>query len=163
MIEKMQEKYYLIKFKILENEYYTFWYTDDVDGFLMEHRGTLKSFPTKEEAIIFAEEKGFELDTDELIISSAILRRMNIRKIRCNLFLNCWNTLSDVAHSMNCQFLGDNREGIVQDIYVKLFYGCNILVKEDEEHYHPKWSKKERRWIAKVMRNGFKILSEGII
>ena len=137
MSEELQKKYYLIKFRILQEEYYTFWYTDDIDGFL--------------------------LDTDELLISSAILKRINIRKINCNLFLNYWNIFSDMAHSINCQFVGDNRDKeIIQHIYEKLFYGCNILVKGDEEHYRPKWSKKERRWIAKVMKNGFKILSKGL-
>lgn len=137
MYKKIQENYYLVKFKILQEEYYTFWYSDDVDGFM--------------------------LDTDEFIISSAILRRINIRKINCNLFLDYWNIFSDIAHSLNYQFLGDCRENeTISHIYEKLFYGCNILVKEDEEHYRPKWSKKERRWIKKVMLNGFKILSKGL-
>ena len=163
MSEELQKKYYLIKFRILQEEYYTFWYTDDIDGFLLDINGILKSFPTKEEAIDFTEKQGFLLDTDELLISSAILKRINIRKINCNLFLNYWNIFSDMAHSINCQFVGDNRDKeIIQHIYEKLFYGCNILVKEDEEHYRPKWSKKERRWIAKVMKNGFKILSKGL-
>lgn len=162
MSQDLREKYYLIKFKILQKEYFTFWYTDDIDGFLLDTDGMLKSFPTKEEAIAFAEEHEFILDTKELVISSAILKRINTRKINCNLFLNHWNTFSDAAHSLNCPFTGDSREDIIRQIYEKLFYGCNILVKENEEHYRPKWSRKERRWIGKVMRNGFKILLEGL-
>lgn len=157
-----QEKYYLVKFIILQEEYYTFWYTDDVDGFLLDQSGKLKSFPTKEEAIDFAKEEGFLLDTEEDIVTSAILRKMHIRKINCNLYLNHWNMFHDVAYSLNCPFLGDRRTGIIQHIYEKLFYGCNILVKEDEEHYRPKWSKQERRFIAKVMKEGFKILEKGL-
>ena len=91
MSEELQKKYYLIKFRILQEEYYTFWYTDDIDGFLLDINGILKSFPTKEEAIDFTEKQGFLLDTDELLISSAILKRINIRKINGNLFLNYWN------------------------------------------------------------------------
>ena len=159
-----QDKYWLVEFRILQKNYYTFWYTDDIDGFLLDNNGYLKSFPTKEEAIFFAKEEGFCLDTRSVLcISSGILRNINIRRIRCNLYLNYWNILSDVAHSINCQFLGDNREnGTVQYIYEKLFYGCNIFVKQGEEHYRPKWSKKERRWIAKVIKNGFKILAKGL-
>lgn len=160
--EDTQEKFYLIVFKIWEQEYYTFWYTDDIDGFMLDQNGKLKSFPTKEEAIAYSKKEGFLLDTEELIISSAILRKMNIRKINCKLFLNHWNTFHDVAYSINCPFLGDKWIGSVQSIYEKLFYGCNILVKEDEEHYRPKWSKKERRWIAKVMKDGFHILEKGL-
>lgn len=159
----LHEKYYLIHFRILQEDYYTFWYTDDKDGFLLDTDGMLKFCSTKEEAAAFAEREGFLLDTDALLVSSAILRRIHIRKIKCSLFLNYWNIFSDVAHSINGSFLGDNYEieGI-KHIYDKLFYGCNILVKEDEEHYRPKWSKKERRWIAKVLRNGFQILSKGL-
>lgn len=161
MCERLQEKYYLIKFQVLQEEYFTFWYTDDVDGFLLDMDGALKSFPTKEEAVAFADKKGFLLDADVFLVSSVILRKMNIRDINCHLFLDYWNIFSDVAHSINCPFIGDRRHGIVQHIYEKLFYGCNILVKENEEHYRPKWSRKERRWIARVMKNGFQVLEEG--
>ncbi|MDE7274804.1 MAG: hypothetical protein K2N95_17475 [Lachnospiraceae bacterium] len=59
--------------------------------------------------------------------------------------------------------MGDNRaREIIQRIYEKLFYGCNLLVREDEEHYVPKWNKKERRWIAKVMKDGIQILAKGL-
>ena len=51
MNEKLREKYYLVQFKILQKEYDTFWYTDDVDGFMMDTDNTLKSFPTKEQAV----------------------------------------------------------------------------------------------------------------
>lgn len=72
------------------------------------------------------------------------------------------NTFHDAAYSINCPFLGDKWIGSVQSIYEKLFYGCNILVKDNEEHYRPKWSKKERRWTAKVMKDGFRILEKGL-
>ena len=95
-------------------------------------------------------------------LSSAILRKKNIRKINCSLFLNYWNLFSDIAHSINCKFIGDSREEHIRHIYEKLFYGCNILLKENEEPYRPKWSKKEKCLIASVMKNGFKILSKGL-
>jgi len=162
MSEELRENYYLVKFKILEKVYYTFWYTDNIDGFLLDIDGMIMSFPTKEEAIGFAKEKGFLLDTEEVLISSEILRKINGTKIDCNLFLNYWNIFSDAAHSINCQFIGDSRKGIIQHIYTKLFYGCNILVKEKEEHYKPKWNKEERRWIIRVIKDGFRILSKGL-
>lgn len=164
MNEVQQKNYWLVKFKILQKEYYTFWYEDDIDGFLLDQNGLLKSYPTKEEAVYFAKAEGFCLNTKAVLcISSGILRNIKKRKIRCNLFLNHWNTLSDVAHSIHCQFIGDDRENeTVQHIYEKLFYGCNVLVKKGEEHYRPVWSKKERRWIAKVMKDGFRILAKGL-
>lgn len=162
MNEKLREKYYLVQFKILQKEYDTFWYTDDVDGFMMDTGNMLKSFPTKEQAVAFADKEGFLLDTEAFLVSTSILKDMNIREINCKLYLNYWNIFSDVAHSINRQFLGDSRNGTIRHIYEKLFYGCNILVKKDEEHYIPKWSKSERRWLARVIKNGFQILSKGL-
>lgn len=162
MNEKLREKYYLVQFKILQKEYDTFWYTDDVDGFMMDTDNTLKSFPTKEQAVAFADKEGLMLDTEAFLVSTSILKDMNIREINCKLYLNYWNIFSDVANSINEQFLGDSRNGTIRHIYEKLFYGCNILVKKDEEHYIPKWSKSERRWIARVIKNGFQIVSKGL-
>ena len=162
MNEKLREKYYLVQFKILQKEYDTFWYTDDVDGFMMDTDNTLKSFPTKEQAVAFADKEGFMLDTEALLVSTSILKDMNIREINCKLYLNYWNIFSYVANSINEQFLGYSRNGTIRHIYEKLFYGCNILVKKDEEHYIPKWSKSERRWIARVIKNGFQIVSKGL-
>ncbi len=162
MNEKLREKYYLVQFKILQKEYDTFWYTDDDDGFMLDTDNTLKSFPTKEQAVAFADKEGFMLDTEAFLVSTSILKDMNIREINCKLYLNYWNIFSDVANSINEQFLGDSRNGTIRHIYEKLFYGCNILVKKDEEHYIPKWSKSERRWIARVIKNGFQIVSKGL-
>lgn len=159
---KLRQEYWLVKFKILKEVYYTLWYTDDIDGFLLDTNGILKFFLTKEEAVAFAEEKGFWLDTKEFLISSEILKKINAKKIDCELFLNHWNTFSDVAHSINCQFIGDSKGGMIRYLYMKLFYGCNLLVKEEEEHYYPKWSKKEKCQMAKIMTNGLKILSKGL-
>lgn len=164
---ELQKEYDLVPFKIVMDEYkeyYTFWYTDDIDGFLLDRDGKLKSFPTKKEAIAFAKEEKlmFRPCAVEFFIAPSIYRKKNLRKIDCVRYLDCWNIFSDAAHSINCEFLGDHREGVIQRIYEKLFYGCNLLVKEDEEHYIPKWSKKERRWIAKVMKDGIKILLKGL-
>lgn len=51
---EMYEKYYLVLFKIFQQEYYTFWYTDDKDGFMIDESGLIRSFPTKELAVAFS-------------------------------------------------------------------------------------------------------------
>ena len=45
MSEELQKQYYLIRFKILQETYYAIWYTDDIDGFLLDKDGMLRSFP----------------------------------------------------------------------------------------------------------------------
>lgn len=166
MGEKVQETYYLVTFRISEKEYYTFWYSDDIDGFLLDRNRKLRFFPEKEEALSFAKEKGFLLNREETeyLISPEYFRKIeHFRKIDCGQFLNYWNIFSDVAHSINCPFAGDSREETIRIIYEKLFYGCNILVNEGEKHYIPKWSRKEKRLIAKVMKDGVSILAKGLV
>ena len=167
MSEKTDRTYELVRFQIIREkceEYYTIWYTDDVDGFLTGQDGKLKSFPTKKEAEAFANEEGLLLQEGVVsyLIAASIYRKKNLGKFDCVLYLDHWNIFSDVANSINEQFLGDSRNGTIRHIYEKLFYGCNILVKKDEEHYIPKWSKSERRWIARVIKNGFQIVSKGL-
>lgn len=166
--EKTDRTYELVRFQIIREkceEYYTIWYTDDVDGFLTGQDGKLKSFPTKKEAEAFANEEGLLLQEGVVsyLIAASIYRKKNLGKFGCVLYLDHWNIFSDAAHSLNCRFLGDSRKKtVIQRIYEKLFYGCNLLVGEEERHYVPKWSKKERRWFAKVMEDGFQILSHGL-
>lgn len=71
MSEELQKQYYLIRFKILQETYYAIWYTDDIDGFLLDKDGMLRSFPTKEEAMAFAREEGLLINTkeDEFLLS----------------------------------------------------------------------------------------------
>ena len=64
---------YIIEFNIKQREYYTFWYTDDTDGFLLENNEKLKSFASEKEAKRFAEDNKFKLDKEILLISSDIL------------------------------------------------------------------------------------------
>lgn len=168
MSEGMQRTYDLVRFQIIREkceEYYTMWYTDDIDGFLTKQDGKLKSFSTKREAEAFAKEEGLWLREGIVtyLIAASIYRKKNLGKFDCALYLDHWNIFSDAAYSLNRRFLGDNREkAVIQRIYEKLFYGCNLLVGEHEKHYVPKWSKKERRWFAKVMEDGFRILSQGL-
>ena len=113
MGEKVQETYYLVTFRISEKEYYTFWYSDDIDGFLLDRNRKLRFFPEKEEALAFAKEKGFLLNREETeyLISPEYFRKIeHFRKIDCGQFLNYWNIFSDVAHSINCPFAGDSRD-----------------------------------------------------
>ena len=94
MSEKTDRTYELVRFQIIREkceEYYTIWYTDDVDGFMMDTDNTLKSFPTKEQAVAFADKEGFMLDTEAFLVSTSILKDMNIREINCKLYLNYVN------------------------------------------------------------------------
>lgn len=154
---------YIIKFKIKQEEYYTFWYTDDVDGFLLESNEKLKSFASEKEAKRFAEDNKFKLDNEILLISSDILISLKMEELDCNLVLTYWNIMSDMAQSVHGKFLGDSEDDEVQSIYNKLFYGCNLpALKKDGEDFSPKWNGYEKNWIVKVIENGFELLLKAL-
>jgi len=154
---------YIIEFNIKQREYYTFWYTDDTDGFLLENNEKLKSFASEKEAKRFAEDNKFKLDKEILLISSDILINLNLEEFDCNLVLTYWNIMSDIAQSVHSQFLGDSKDDEVQSIYNKLFYGCNLpALKKDGEDYLPKWNEIEKKWIVKVIENGFELLLKAL-
>ena len=66
MSEELQKQYYLIRFKVLQETCYAIWYTDDIDGFLLDKDGMLRSFPTKEETMAFAREEGLLINTKKM-------------------------------------------------------------------------------------------------
>lgn len=124
-------KLYLVKFHFSKKECYALWYTDDVDGFLLDDNGKIRSFVSEE--------------------------------IDCNLILTYWNIFSDLARTVNCKFLGDNSGGDVEGIYQKLFYGCNLpAIRKDGEIFVPEWNESERKRLAEIFDNGFRILSDAI-
>ena len=137
MSEKISRTYDLIRFQIIREkceEYYTIWYTDDLDGFLTGQDGKLKSFPTKREAEAFAKAEGLWLREGIVtyLIAASIYRKKNLGKFDCVLYLDHWNIFSDAAHSLNRRFLGDNREqAVIQRIYEKLFFETAVIMVDN--------------------------------
>lgn len=161
--KSISKEFYIVKFIIEQKEYYTFWYTDDTDGFLLESNDKLKSFTSEKEAKYFVENNGFKLDDEIILVSSDILNRLKTEEIDCNLILTYWNIMSDLAQSVHSQFLGDSRDNVIQSIYNKLFYGCNLpALKKEGEDFLPEWNENETKWIAKIIDNGFNLISKAI-
>lgn len=157
-------KLYLVKFQFSKKECYALWYTDDVDGFLLDDNGKIRSFASEEETRLFANREGYYLDDEIALISSDTLLSFGREEIDCNVILTYWNIFSDLARSVNCKFLGDNSDGDVEGIYQKLFYGCNLpAIRKDRETFVPEWNESERKRLAEILANGFRILSDAIV
>lgn len=164
MCKEIITKLYLVKFQFRKKECYALWYTDDVDGFLLDDNGKIRSFASEEKARIFGKREGYYLDDEIVSISSDILLSFGREEIDCNLILTYWNIFSDLARSVNCKFLGDNSDGDVEGIYQKLFYGCNLpAIRKDGEIFSLEWNESEKRRLAEILDNGFKILSDAIV
>lgn len=161
VLSKMSVKeFYLIEFKINHLSYYTFWYTDDVDGFLLAGKDRIKTFKNFEEAKCFADEYDFKLNDEAIVISYDDIKKANLQAIDCNSILTFWNIITDIAQSVKCQFIGDRKEDEITDVYSKLFYGCNLpAVKQEGEEFMPQWNEEEKTLIEKVIENGYQILT----
>ncbi len=157
------EEIYLIDFVLNKIQNFTFWYTDDIDGFLLNENKKIRTFSNRTEAKSFAQTYGFKMIDEAVIISSDIVFTLDTETLNCDVILTYWNILSDVAMSVNRQFLGDSRTEEIQKIYNKLFYGCNLpAIKKDGDDFLPIWSEKEVQKIVEVIENGLQILSDSL-
>ncbi len=157
------EQLYLINFILNKKQYFTFWYTDDIDGFLLNENKKIRTFSNKEEAETFAQTYCFKIVDEVVTFSSDSIRTLDIETLDCNIVLTYWNILSDVAMSVHCPFLGDYKTKEIQKIYDKLFYGCNLpAIKKNKKDFVPVWSEGEIEKIVEVIENGLKILSDSL-
>ena len=72
----------------------------------------------------------------------------------CGELLNFWNMFSDAALSAGYTFMGDQKTDELNEIYDKLFYGCNILTPDTEDTYIPYWEKKQILLAKNVLQDG---------
>ena len=156
-------EFYPLKFKVNQTEYCTLWYTDEIDGFLQDENKKIKFFANVGEAKAFTESKGYSIDSEVLQITDDILKKLDMQILDCNVIITCWNILSDMAKSIDCDFLGDSKSEEIQNIYDKLFYGCNLpSLKKSGEDFLPKWADDEKNLIKKVLKNGFEVLQRAL-
>lgn len=144
--EKIRKLYPII-FKVHQIEYYTLWYTDEIDGFLLDENKMIKMFLNETDVKIFAKQKGYNLDSEFLIISDNIYKKLDMQNLDCDLILIHWNILSDLARTICGNFLGDSKTKEIQKVYEKLFYGCNFQFMSKYaflklEYVHPLWNEK---------------------
>lgn len=158
------EEYYIIQFWISGKKYIALWYTSDQDGFVLdEETFKIKIFENEKFAQEFADKHYYHLYNDNTIIPCDKLERISRDEINCDLILTFWNVVSDVAHSLNIYFSGDNKSAEIQDIYAKLFYGCNLpAIKKCAEEFTPRWDASEKNLMIQVIKEGLRIIKEGL-
>ena len=72
-----------------------------------------------------------------------------------NWFIEIWNFFSDLYSVTDQTFIGDSSKTSVSELYDKLFYGCNLLVTNNEDkRYYPKWKTEDIALLKGVMLNG---------
>lgn len=161
--KKEIKEFYPIIFKVKQTEYCALWYTDEMDGFLLDNDRKIRLFLNVTDAKVFADKKDYSVDSEILILSDDIYKELDMKILDCNLILTYWNILSDMAKSINYDFLGDSKVEKIQKVYDKLFYGCNFpSINKSGENFFPKWEEDEKSLIKMVLKNGFDILQKNI-
>lgn len=157
--------YYIVKFELDSKQLYCIWYTDDIDGFIVD-QNTLIQFLSLDDLKQYC-------ITNKIILNSFEVSDTNIdyfigwiqspqKAVDCQLFLDFWNTMADLASSIQQDFLG-NEDGIYLDIYNKLFYGNNLpAIKGDAEEYIPTWDSEDIDALSKVIEDGVRLAKASI-
>lgn len=156
------EQYDIVLFILDQIKYYTLWYLDDKDGFILNDEETgIMIFKNESAARLFACQNLLPLADDVTLFFIEESKLYDFSKMDCSYILDFWNIVTDIAGSLGLQFLGDEKNKNVNLIYKKLFYGCNLpSIKGEEPDYHPVWSQSERTVMARIVKDGMKILRE---
>ena len=158
----IMKKYYLIKVIYRNREFFLIWYSDIEDTFLL-HEQKLLMFKNLKDIKIFAEKQGFLLEEEITVYDFSniidLINHVELSENCCTLFA-AWNFFSDLAKSINEEFVGDSDEELILNIYDKLFYGCNLKALKRDEEYHPKFDYEEKQKCVSVFLNGLAMLDK---
>ena len=159
-------KFYIVTFIICKNVYYTLWFTNNNDGFILDDdKKHIKSFKFEEDIRVFAVENNLDLEVEITNILCDKNKLLDTQHIDCNYILTFWNIISDISNTIKTDFLGDHKTKDICDIYNKIFYGCNLPAIKNEnknEKFVPKWRNNEKILIQRVIKDGLKILIKSI-
>ena len=139
-------KYYLMKIIYENKRLFVIWYSDNEDGFVVEgHR--LVTFESIDDVKLFAEKNHILLETEISTYDFSnvieLIDQINDSK-KCCTIINLWHFFSDLAKTLNEEFIGDSDQEQILEIYEKLFYGSNLkAVNQGKEKYHPRFDEKE--------------------
>ena len=155
-----EQEYYIVKFKINTKILYALWYTDIIDGFITNNNKIL-SFSCFEELQKYANDQQILVIDDHTCDYNinAIVNYKN--QFNCEEIYNFWNIVGDIANSLSIPFLGNKRTKIIDSVFNKLFYGCNVpALRGDGELYVPKWRWRERICLDQIISEGLQIIEK---
>lgn len=131
------------------------WYSGEQDGLLVQADGKLRIFADCTDALAFVKEQGYTPAESITVYAYPPLQALQQGQVDCQPLLHWWNLFSDIAQSVHQPFSGDARDEKTQNVYNKLFYGCNLpAMRQGGPLYHPVWSDEERILLQKILRDG---------
>jgi hypothetical protein len=157
--------HYIVMFRLDGSDRFAVWYTDDVDGVLLDEAKLVATFPSPGAVKAYAANLGLELveeapevyDFDRI---AAWIAEPRAAGIDCSMMLNAWNMLADTASSLSCRLFEPRGSKLVYD---KLFRGNNLeVVTPPGEHYEPTWSDEDVAVLAGVLSAGLGTLRAAV-
>ena len=163
MAEIFDNMLYPVQIALSGRTFFALWYRSDTDGFLLRTPGKLRTFPERHTAEVFCREQGYTPSSEESLFSDTVLAELQSGVVDCQAVLNWWNLLSDLAHTVGQPFPGDCTHGPTQDLYNKLFYGCNLpALRQDGPLFTPTGNAEERKTMQQVLEAGFSLLRNAL-
>ena len=160
-------EYYLIRCIYRREEFFSVWYTDDIDGLCSIGKKIL-SFPGMDSARQYSSSEKISLNTNDVPaydfdkLKNWLDSRSN--EVDCKQMLDFWNIFTDAAATTGSAYAGDRKTKNTNLIYDKLFFGCNwAFFKQDhDDDYVPVWDKKQIRSMKSILKNGLNLFVENL-
>lgn len=160
-------EYYPVSIKYLQKELFLLWFSDDIDGVVVE-KNKILIFASMQEILAYSKTKNIDIVIDAITLYNfdkitLWLSKYKNEKIICHEILNIWNFFTDISKSLNIKFIGNNKDKITNKIYNKLFWGSNLpSVTPKGKFYIPIWRKSKRKKLAKILTEAMLIFKNYI-
>ncbi|HEY8026140.1 MAG TPA: hypothetical protein VIF60_16355 [Burkholderiaceae bacterium] len=148
-----EKQYFLCDFHLDGMSRVVIWYTDlesdNGDGLLLDGSNTIATFTTLDSAHNFALARSIAIeDQDPSVYDFDAIARWSrtphVNSIDCIVTLDAWNMLHDVVSSVDGVSEFRSMDARMEDIYYKIFFGCNLASMTPEgEQFNPKWDAEE--------------------
>jgi hypothetical protein len=156
--------YFILWYRINQENNYLIWFSDETDGVYAEN-GKIPTFASKELLRQFTRFQNIELVIEEPILHNfdSVQDWLNgaTKEIFPDDFLAIWNLVGDIANTLNLEFLGNEKNDLIQTLYGKLF-AANSLPAMNSDYYELALDKNETVKFEKVMRDCLRIFDESI-
>jgi len=161
----MSREYYSYWYRLNNEDSFLIWFSNEKDGFVVNENGFVPSFNNKSDLKMYADKIQIKVDVDNPNLTDLDIIKTwlnNSEKIEdYNSFLDAWNLFEDISISSNGDF--DENKEVTNDIYNRIFWGCNIpAVTPEGESFTPTWTIEELKTIRETLNYGLQMFKKKI-
>jgi hypothetical protein len=163
----MKREYYILWYRLDKKDSYLIWFsTEEDDGVFIDKSNFVPGFSNIQDLQNYCEQKKIVIKTEELLLHDLDIVKnwLSYTKDKIedyNPLLVAWNLFDDFSNSIKGDF--DKDRDLTNNIYNKIFWGCNIPAMTPEgESFTPSWTKKELKIIRETLNFGFQMFREKV-